>query len=80
MQYRVILYNRTTERWGGSVKVPGRHVKKVLELAGVKDPRELGEIELAPKQLDDIAALLKFRADLSRFYYHLEPIEDALRA
>ena len=75
MRYRLIFYNRTTDRVGGTIDIPGRFLQQVLKIAGITNASELGEYPLGRKEVDDIAALIRFRPDFSRFEYHLEPIE-----
>ena len=83
MQYRLISYNRSTDRAGGLIDIPGQFVPQVLAIAGIPNANDPGEYPLDPKQVSDIAALIGFKPDLSRFEYHLEPmgnIQDRLRA
>lgn len=83
MRYRVIFYNRSTDRGGGLIDIPGVYVSRVLKIAGITDPNEPGEYPLVDQQVRAIAALVGFKADLSRFEYHLEPLgpfQDRLRA
>lgn len=75
VRYRVIWYNRTTDRVGGFKDVPGRFLAQVLTIAGIKDALQPGEFPLVAKQANDIANLIGFRADPSRFEYYLEPME-----
>jgi hypothetical protein len=74
MRYRLICYNRSTDRAGGLIDVPGQYAPRVVKIAGIQNERELGEVELTSEQVRDIAKLIPFRPDLSRFLYHLEPI------
>jgi hypothetical protein len=83
MRYRVIFYNRDTDLVGGLIEVPGRYLGKVLAIAGIENASELGEYPLTQEQVRDIATLIGFRPDTSRFHYHLEPLgseRDRLRA
>jgi hypothetical protein len=83
MQYRLIFYNRTTDRAGGLIDIPEVYLPRVLGIAGITKPNEPGEYPLGPDQVRDIAALVGFRPDVSRFEYHLEPLgpsHDRLRA
>ena len=73
MQYRVIFYNRSTDRVGGLIDIPGNLVPQVLALAGIQNANDLGEYPLDATQVRDIAMLIGFKPDLSRFVYHLEP-------
>jgi len=74
MQYRVIFYNRSTDRVGGVIGIPGNLLPQVLVLAGIQNANDLGEYPLDATQVRDIAMVLGFKPDLSRFEYHLEPI------
>jgi hypothetical protein len=74
MQYRVIYYNRSTGRVGGLINVPGNLLPQVLTLAGIQNANDLGEYPLNSTQVRDIAMLMKFKIDLSRFTYNLEPM------
>jgi hypothetical protein len=72
MRYRLILYNRSTDRVGGLIDIPGNVLPQVLTLAGIQNPNDPGEYPLDPKQVRDIARLIGFKPDVSRFHYHLE--------
>lgn len=74
MRYRVIWYNRTTDRVGGLVEIPGVLLSRVLKIAGVTDRNEPGELLLEPRQISDIASLVGLHIDLARFEYHLDPL------
>ena len=83
MRYRLIFYDRSTDRVGGLIDIPAKFLAQVLSIAGIADGSEPGEYPLGPKQVGDIAALIGFRSDVSRFHYHLEPLgpaKDQLRA
>jgi hypothetical protein len=73
-RYRVIMYERTTDRVGGMIDVPQKLVPQALAIAGVSDPTDLGETELTDSQVYALANLLGFRANLSRYVYHLETL------
>lgn len=73
--YRIVLYNRTTDRFGGAVDIPLLHLSQVLAIAGIAtSANELGEHPLTQQQVRDISSLIGFGADFSRSHYHLEPI------
>ena len=79
--YRVIMYERTTDRVGGIIDVPAALVPQALSLAGISDPTELGETELSDTEVRALANLLGFRSNVSRYRYHLETLAaDLLRA
>ena len=80
-RYRVIMYQRTTDRVGGTVDVPDALVPQALRMAGISDPLEPGETELADSEARLIANLLGFRSNVSRYIYHLETVvTDPLQA
>jgi hypothetical protein len=80
-RYRIIMYLRTTDREGGIIDIPARHVQQVLSIAGISNPTELGESELTTGQVAALSPLLGFRADVLRYRYHLETLAiDPLRA
>ena len=76
MRYRIIFYNRTTDLVGGTIDIPGQYLPKVLAIAGIGNARDPGEYPLEPKKIIEISALLRFKPDISRYEYHLEPLED----
>jgi hypothetical protein len=76
MRYRIISYDRTTDRVAGLINIPGQFLPQVLTIAGVRDADEPGEYPLEPKKVGDVAALIGFEPDVSQFEYHLEPLED----
>jgi hypothetical protein len=82
-QYRVIMYDRQTDRVGGIIDVPAQLAPHLLSLPGIVNAAEPGEIELADKQVGAIATLLGFRANVGRYRYHLETLvttQDRLQA
>ena len=75
-RYRILLYNRTTDRLDGAVDIPQPLLHQVLAIAGVTtSANELGEYPLNAEQVRDISPLLGFEADPSRFHYHLDRFE-----
>jgi hypothetical protein len=80
-RYRVIMYERSTDRVGGIIDVPPALVPQALSIAGVVNAAEPGETELTGAQARALANLLGFQANVSRYVYHLETlIADPLRA
>ena len=77
--YRVIMYERTTDRVGGIIDVPAALVPLALALAGITNPTELGETELTDGEVWALANLLQFRSNTSRYRYHLETLDTDLR-
>jgi hypothetical protein len=83
MQYRLTFYDRSTDRVGGFIDIPGTLLPRVLAIAGILNANDPGEYPLDARQVCDIAALIGFEPDVSRFEYHLEPLghaRDSLRA
>jgi hypothetical protein len=74
MRYRLIQYNRSTDHVGGLIDVPGRYAPRVVKIAGIQNEKELGEVPLTDEQIQAITAVIKFRPDVTRFIYHLEPL------
>ena len=76
MMYRVVTYDRTTERMKGELVVPPSVLAKVKKIAGFK-PRDdgLGEYPLDDEQTRQVGNLLGFRPQPERFYYYVEPYE-----
>ena len=76
MFYRVVTYDRSTERMRGNLPVPPRHLSEVKRIAGFQPTDDgLGEYPLDQDQTRWIAQLLGFRPDPDRFYYYVEPYE-----
>ena len=74
MQYRLIFYSCSTDRVGGLIDIPGKFLPQVLAIAGIRNADDPGEYPLDPRQVRDIAVLIGFEPDVSRFEYHLEPL------
>jgi hypothetical protein len=82
-RYRVIMYERQTDRVGGIIDVPAYLEPQALAASGIHDPAELGEVELHDQQVRALAALLNFRQNTGRYIYHFETVtgtRDPLRA
>jgi hypothetical protein len=76
MIYRVVTYDRTTERMKGNMPVPSRLLPKVKEIAGFQPKDDgLGEYLLDDEQTKKISKILGFRPETNRFYYYIEPYE-----
>jgi hypothetical protein len=76
MIYRVVSYNRASERIKGSLIVPPSVLDKVKKAAGFQAQDDgLGEYELAEPQVRQVAKILSFRPESDRFYYYVEPYE-----
>jgi len=76
MMYRIVTYDRDTERLKGSLIVPPSVLAKVKKIAGFKPQDDgLGEYPLDDEQTDKVANLLGFRPETERFYYYVEPYD-----
>ena len=76
MIYRIVTYDKATDRMAGNLPIPWPQVGKIRKIAGVQ-PRDdgLGEYPLDTKQVRQIAEILQFRPEPERFYYCLEPFD-----
>ena len=76
MIYRVVTYDRTSERMKGSLVVPPSVLAKVKKIAGFKAEDDgLGEYPLDEMQTKQVAKILGFRPEADRFYYSVEPYD-----
>lgn len=75
-RYRVIMYERSTDRVGGMIDVPPPLAPQVLLIVDIKDVDEPGETELSDDQARKLATLMSFQANIARYIYHLETLAD----
>ncbi|MGH7038325.1 MAG: DUF7683 domain-containing protein [Stellaceae bacterium] len=76
MIYRVVTYDRTSERMRDSLIIPPSVLSKVKRIAGFKPQDDgLGEYPLDESQTRQVAKVLGFRPETERFYYHVEPYD-----
>jgi hypothetical protein len=76
MIYRIVTYDRATERMKGSLPVTPSVLSQVKKIAGFQPQDDgLGEYPLDEQQTRQIASLLEFRPEPDRFFYYLEPYE-----
>jgi hypothetical protein len=76
MIYRVVTYDRTSERMKGSLVVPPSVLAKVKKIAGFQPQDDgLGEYPLDEEQTRQVAKVLGFRPEADRFYYYVEPYD-----
>jgi hypothetical protein len=76
MIYRVVTYDRSSERMKGSLVVPPNVLAKVKKVAGFKSEDDgLGEYPLDETQTKQVAKILGFRPEADRFYYSVEPYD-----
>ena len=76
MMYRVVTYDRTTERMKGSLIVPPNVLSKVKKVAGFGHEDDgLGEYPLDEQQTGQVAKILGFSPEPDRFFYYVEPYD-----
>lgn len=76
MIYRVVTYDRDSEKMRGSLIVPPSILGKVKKIAGFgAEDDGLGEYLLDEGQTKRVAKILGFRPEADRFYYYVEPCE-----
>ena len=76
MIYRVVTYDRTSERMKGSLIVPPSVLAKVKRIAGFKSEDDgLGDYLLDQTQAKQVAKLLGFTPETDRFFYYVEPYD-----
>ena len=76
MIYRVVTYDKATERMKGNLPIPPSVVAEVKKIAGFQPEHDgLGEYPLDEEQTRRIASILGFRPDVDRFHYSVEPYE-----
>ena len=76
MIYRVVTYDRATERKKGNVPIPQNVLEEVKRIArfGPQDDG-LGEYLLDNGQVRRVARILDFDPQPDRYYYYVEPYE-----
>jgi hypothetical protein len=76
MIYRVVTYDKATERMKGDLPIPPTLLRKVKRMADFQPQDDgLGEYPLNEEQTREIAKLLGFDPEPERFYYYVEPYE-----
>jgi hypothetical protein len=76
MIYRIVTYDKTTERMRGHLPIPPSVVEQIKGIAGFGPQDDgLGEYPLGEEQTRQIAGILGFQADPQHFYYYVEPYE-----
>ena len=76
MIYRVVTYDRATERMKGSVPIPLGVLEQIKRIAGFGPQDDgLGEYPLDEAQTRQVARILDFNPEPDRFYYYVEPYE-----
>lgn len=78
MIYRVVTYDRSTERMKGNLPVPPVILDEVKRVAGFQPQDDgLGEYPLDEQQTRQVAQLMGFRPEPDRFFYYVEPYQPA---
>jgi hypothetical protein len=76
MIYRIVSYDRATERMKGSLIVPPSVLEQVKSVAGFQPQDDgLGEYPLDEEQTRQVATILGFRPEPDRFDYCVEPYD-----
>lgn len=76
MIYRVVTYDRETERIKGTLVVPPNVLGKVKKIAGFQPQDDgLGEYPLDEAQTQQVAKVLGFTPQPDRFFYYVEPYD-----
>ena len=73
--YRLVGYDKRTERLEIRVDIPQAKVGEALVIAAVKlgQGMEIGDWELTPEQAKHIGLLIGFKPNLRNYDYFLEP-------
>jgi hypothetical protein len=83
MIYRLVTYDKKTERMAGTRPIPWANVTKIKKLTGVTPQDDgLGEYLLDVDQIRRISEILDFDPQPESYYYYLEPYDqpdDGLR-
>ena len=76
MIYRIISYDRITERMKGGLIVPPSVLAQVKAIADFKPQDDgLGEYPLDEEQTRQVATILGFRPEPDKFLYRVEPYD-----
>ena len=80
MIYRIVTYDRTTDRMKGNLPIPSSVLEQIKRIAGF-GPKDdgLGEYPLDKVQTRQVAGILDFNPNQIVFYYYVEsydPPED----
>jgi hypothetical protein len=74
--YRLVGYDKETERKTGEFALPDEKLAAVKEMAGFKPTDDgLGDYPLNDDQARDIARLLNLKIDCDAYTYYVEPYE-----
>jgi hypothetical protein len=76
MIYRVVTYDKASERMRGNLPIPPSVLREAKRIAGFRPQDDgLGEYLLNEEQTAEIASLLGFRPEPDRFFYYIEPYQ-----
>lgn len=75
--YALVGYDRNTERMAFRVELPATDVAAAKQIAGIteEDDTQVGDWELAARQAQGIADLVKSPVDCDALDFFLEPYE-----
>ena len=76
MIYRIVTYDRSTERMKGHLSVPPVILEDVKRVAGFQPQDDgFGEYPLDEQQTRQVAQLMGFHPEPDRFFYYVEPYQ-----
>jgi hypothetical protein len=76
MIYRIVTYDRATERMKGNLPIPSSVLEEIKRIVGFGPQDDgLGEYPLDEGQTRQVARILDFNPEPDRFYYYVEPYE-----
>jgi hypothetical protein len=76
MIYRIVTYDRATERMKGNLQVPSNVLDEVKKIGGFQPQDDgLGEYPPDEEQTRKVARILRFHPEPDKFYYYVEPYE-----
>jgi hypothetical protein len=74
MIYRIVTYDKATERMVANLPIPWTFVAEIRKIAGVTPLDDgMGEYPLTDEQVRQIAQILHLRPEPEAFDYYLEP-------
>ena len=79
--YKLVGFDRKTERLGAAYEIPTALVERAKEIAGIANrPEIIGDWPLAPDQAAAIADIINQRINLRDQDFSLEPYDSGNRA
>jgi len=74
--YRLVSYDKRTERKAGELAIPGENLAAIREIAGIQPTDDgLGDYPLNDDQANNIARLLNTKIDCGALTYYVEPYD-----